>query len=187
MRRRRIGSIVATSKTCSSLPEVTDADEPQVRERPTARVVLLDPADRVLLMRGRLPGSAPGGGAWFTIGGGVEPGETPREAAAREIVEETGFREFVLGPLVWLRTGVLRIPDPALFLESYFIARCAGGEPTRAGWDVLEQTLIDDMRWWSHAEIAESHERIFPPGLSTLLPPLLAGALPPEPLQIPWD
>ena len=160
---------------------------PQVRDRPTARVVLLDPADRVLLMRGRLPGSAPGVGAWFTIGGGIEPGETAREAAAREILEETGFQDVELGPVVWLRTGVLHIPDPALFRESYFIARCSGGEPTRAGWDALERVLIDDMRWWSHPEILSSAERIFPPGLATLLPPLLAGACPLEPLQIPWD
>ena len=163
------------------------AEAPQVRERPTARVVLLDPADRLLLMRGRLPGAAPGAGAWFTIGGAIEPGETPREAAAREIVEETGFLNVELGPVVWLRTGILQIPNPALFRESYFIARCPGGEPTRAGWDALESALIDDIRWWSHAEIAGSRERIFPPGLSTLLPPLLAGVLPLEPLQIPWD
>ncbi len=166
---------------------MTGAEASEVRERPTARVVLLDPTDRVLLMRGRLPGSAPGAGAWFTIGGGIEPGETAREAAAREILEETGFKEFVLGPVVWLRTGVLRVPDPALFRESYFLARCSGGEPTRAGWDAMERALIDDVRWWSHTEIAASRERIFPPGLSTLLAPLLAGVLPPEPLQIPWD
>jgi 8-oxo-dGTP diphosphatase len=166
---------------------VTSVEAPQARERPTVRVVLLDPADRVLLMRGRLPGSAPGVGAWFTIGGGIEPGETPREAAVREIIEETGFQDVELGPVVWVRTGVLRIPDPALFRESYFIARCPGGEPTRDGWDALERSLIDDIRWWSQAEIAGSAERIFPPGLSTLLPPLLTGTLPPEPLQIPWD
>lgn len=147
----------------------------------------MDPAERVLLMRGRLPGSAPGIGAWFTIGGGVEAGETAREAAAREIIEETGFLDVELGPVVWLRTGVLRIPHEALFKEWYFLARCSGGEPIRAGWDAMERALIDDMRWWSHAEIAASRERMFPPGLSILLAPLLAGVVPPEPLQIPWD
>lgn len=138
-------------------------------------------------MRGRLPGSAPGVGAWFTIGGGIEPGETAREAATREIVEETGFQGVQLGSAVWLRTGVLRIPDPALFRETYFIARCLGGEPGRAGWDAMERSLIDDMRWWSYSEIVNSTERFFPPGLAKLLAPLLAGALPPTPLQIPWD
>ena len=185
MRMRRIGSTAAISKTCSSPPEVSDASP--IRERPTARVVLLDPADRLLLMRGRLPGSEPGRGAWFTVGGGIEPGETAREAAAREIVEETGFLNVELGPAVWQRTGVLQIPEPALFRETYFLARCPGGEPTRAGWDDIERALIEDLRWWSLAQIAATADHVFPPGLAHLLPPLLAGVLPAEPFEIPWD
>ena len=54
-------------------------------ERPTARVVLLDARDRLLLMKGRLPGAG-GEWAWFTVGGGVEPCETVLQAASREIV-----------------------------------------------------------------------------------------------------
>ena len=52
------------------------------RERPTARVLLLDPDDRILLMKGRLPSNPDAPGVWFTIGGGIEPGESLYEAAA---------------------------------------------------------------------------------------------------------
>lgn len=49
------------------------------------RAVLLD-ADRVLLVRHTyLPG-------WQFPGGGVEPGESAEASAAREIMEETGYR-----------------------------------------------------------------------------------------------
>jgi 8-oxo-dGTP pyrophosphatase MutT (NUDIX family) len=36
--------------------------------------------------------SPPQGSYWHTIAGGIEPGETPPEAAARELAEETGLR-----------------------------------------------------------------------------------------------
>src|SRR5215218_3729787 len=91
--------------------------------RPTARVVLLDRNDRILLMKGRLPGGAERTGAWFTVSGGVETGETFLEAAAREIREETGIVDFQLGPVIWVREGVLNIPDPVLMTEQYIVAR----------------------------------------------------------------
>jgi lipoyl(octanoyl) transferase len=41
----------------------------------------------VLLLR-RVPSD---GGYWHVVAGGIEPGESPREAAARELWEETGL------------------------------------------------------------------------------------------------
>lgn len=165
------------------LPSLPGSGPP---ERLTARVVLLDARDRILLMKGRLPSAPDRPGAWFTVGGGVEPGETPREAAAREIVEETGIAEFQLGPQLWVREGVMKMPEPTLFKESYFLARCEGGEPVRDGWNALERELIDDIRWWTHGELTTTEDRVFPPGLAKLLEDVLSGRLPPEPRRIPW-
>ena len=58
--------------------------------RRAARVLPFDAEDRVLLLYSRDP-ARPTEPYWCTIGGAVEPGETPAEAAAREMVEETGL------------------------------------------------------------------------------------------------
>jgi 8-oxo-dGTP diphosphatase len=155
-------------------------------ERPTARVLLFDPDNRILLMKGRLPAARERPGVWFTVGGGVEPGETYAEAAKREIIEESGIEDFILGPVVWLREGVMLMPTPTLFKEQYFVARCAGGEPVRKAWTEVEHDLIDDIRWWSLPELMTTADRVFPPGLVGRLPPLLAGRVPKEPERIPW-
>lgn len=160
-----------------------------MNRRLTARVLLFDPEGRLLLMKGRLPGVArsEGAGAWFTVGGGAEPGESVLQAAAREIREETGFSEFDLGPVVWRREGELMLSERPVWMdEHYVLARCAGGEPARHGWEDYEHDLIDDIRWWTQAELLETTERVFPLGLAELLHDILAGRLPDEPRRIPW-
>ena len=82
-----------------------------MRERLTARVLLFDPQDRILLVRGRANAAADAPSFWFTVGGGADPGETLEQAARREITEETGFTAVELGPTVWLRASVITRPD----------------------------------------------------------------------------
>ncbi len=157
-----------------------------MRERLTARVLLFDHQDRLLLMKGRLPGAPDAPGDWFTVGGGAEPGETEFQAAEREILEETGFTDVELGPVVWRREGPLALAggEMVLFKERYIVARCAGGEPSREGWDEQERALIDDIRWWTLEELKATEEVAHPVGLADLLGDILAGRLPEDPLDI---
>ncbi|MDX6467088.1 MAG: double-stranded uracil-DNA glycosylase [Gaiellaceae bacterium] len=63
------------------------------------RAVVLDPDDRILLVRFEdVMGSW-----WATPGGGVDEGESDAQALARELREEVGLADFELGPLVWTR------------------------------------------------------------------------------------
>src|SRR4051812_49765394 len=63
---------------------------PAVVPRRAARVLVLDGAGRVLMLHGFDP-AVPAVRYWFTVGGGLDDGETSVSAASRELYEETGL------------------------------------------------------------------------------------------------
>ena len=68
-------------------PDETPRNTPAIR-RQTARVLPVDDEGRVLLLHGWDP-HRPDEPFWFTIGGAADPGESMRDAGARELYEET--------------------------------------------------------------------------------------------------
>ena len=142
-----------------------------IRPRPTARVLLLDPDDRVLLMQARDVHDPSRPPFWFTVGGGVDEGESVLEAAHREIIEETGLRPTTVGPLLWYAEATIRGFDgePMLMQEHYVLARCEAGLLSREGWTEVERSFALDMRWWTLDEIIRSAETIYPIDLARRL------------------
>ncbi len=85
------------------------------------------PQARVLLVR-RIPER---GGFWQTITGRVEPGESPEQAAARELEEETGMRLPVRALNYRHAFALGEILPPMLVEETAFAARCPEGQDVR--------------------------------------------------------
>lgn len=142
--------------------------------RTSARVMLLDEQNRVLLLRGHDP-MIPEVAFWFTVGGGVEPGENLRDAAVREIYEETGQRvdpASLRGPL-WRRVAVFPFNGELIRSEElFFTLRSPGFHWRPADLTALERRTITDHRWCTADDIRAldaAGEAVYPYHLDELL------------------
>jgi 8-oxo-dGTP pyrophosphatase MutT (NUDIX family) len=151
--------------------------------RRAARIVVLDPENRILLLCARDP--ADGRTLWLTPGGGSEAGESPGETARRELREEVGVSGVDLGPLVWVRDATTSW-NGKLYraLESFFLCRVGPIEPTAREMDEAEAKVFVEHRWWTAEEIAASRDRFAPRRLALHLRDLLADGPPAEPIDV---
>ncbi len=156
-----------------------------LRIRDASRALLLDPDDRVLLVRFVFPS---GETRWALPGGGVEPGETLAATLCRELVEEVGLHDATIGPVVWVRTHVIPFVN-GLFdgqRDHIHLVRAAAFDPQPAlTWEQLNAEFVFELRWWTLAEIATSDDlRFVPADLAGHLAALLADGPPATPVDV---
>jgi 8-oxo-dGTP diphosphatase len=107
--------------------------------QPVVSMAIIAHEGAVLMIRRRM---AEGELLWAFPGGAVEEGETPEEAAVREVAEEVGLTveaEKVLGERVHPKTGRAM---------TYTACTVLGGEPA-----VLDEDEIAEVAWVKHGDI----------------------------------
>jgi 8-oxo-dGTP diphosphatase len=121
------------------------------REYPDAPLVgvgaIIIEQDRVLLVK---RGNPPLAGKWSIPGGVLEMGETLRQAAVREALEETGLT-VETGELLGVYDRILRDADERTryhYVLIDFLCRRIAGEPQAAG-DAAE------ARWFARGEVGQ--------------------------------
>jgi 8-oxo-dGTP pyrophosphatase MutT (NUDIX family) len=135
--------------------ETTTDPAPPLRTRAAARLLVLDP-----------------GTNWALPGGGIEPGETPEQAAIRELHEETGIIVDDVGASVGERSYKMRLPSGEVVAghETYFLVRIASAaDISRDGWTKLETEIIAEHRWWTVDDLRATSETVYPINLMTML------------------
>ena len=114
---------------------------------PTVAALCRDNSGRILLVRQK------DSGKWSTPGGAIEPGESPEQAAIREVREETGLDISVDG----LRTAVggpeyrtiYANGDELSFVALVYDATVTGGEPTP------DDEETSEVAWFAIEELDE--------------------------------
>ena len=157
--------------------------------RPSARVLVVGPGDTLLLLQFRRRGDHGDPHHWLTPGGGIGPGESVAEAAARELREETGIKVSPdeLGPVVAYSSGEWATRKAVFDAhDSYFLLRLDDMAIDTSGQEELERSLMMTHRWWALDELAATSERVIPPNAASLVRSLLVNGPPDEPIQLPW-
>jgi 8-oxo-dGTP diphosphatase len=171
---------------------MTGPDAHGLRIREAARAVVLDPAGRVLLVRFEFPT----GTRWALPGGGLEPGESHLDAVRRELAEEVGLVDAVIGAEIWRRLHIVAFIGGAFDgqRERIHLVRTAAFDPQpRLTWEQMHAEYVFELRWWSVGEISAARAEarrdgdrpLFAPGaLDEHLATLLSDGIPHAPIDV---
>jgi 8-oxo-dGTP diphosphatase len=163
---------------------VIDPNAPRIRS--AVRALIVDPDERVLLVRFEFPD----GTVWALPGGGVEPDEHPIDALQRELAEELGLVDAEISPHVWDRTQLIRFEHGSVGgpwdgqHDRCYLVRAAAFEPRpHLSWEQLRAERLHEIRWWTLADVHGHAGRFSPRRFPEYLTRLLRDGPPPAPID----
>jgi 8-oxo-dGTP pyrophosphatase MutT (NUDIX family) len=158
----------------------------ELRIRQAVRALLVTPDQHILLVRFEFPDAT----VWSLPGGGLDPGETYVDALHRELIEEVGLYDPVVGTHVWNREHLIAHLDGQWDGQRdryYVVETHERFEPRPAlSREQLRAEGLHELRWW-HLDDIESATTdgvwFSPRSLGSLLRSLVTDGAPAEPLD----
>jgi len=134
-----------------------------LRLRRSARVFLFDERGDVMLIRFHAQRTDGPYTCWVTQGGEVEPDESDRATAERELFEELGIRSELVGPVHEASGGEYEhLGEVVRNFDVFFAAQCERSEPKLTGVTADEIALMQEARWWPREALKSAAEPVFP-------------------------
>ena len=153
--------------------------------REAVRGLIIDSDRRVLLVRLQFPDGA----VWLLPGGGIEAGEAHHDALSRELAEEVGLNDPIIGPHVWTRTHVMPMFNSTWDGQrdfAYIVHTDYFDPQPLLSPDQLAAENVSAIRWWPLEELRDYDGDDFfaPIELADIVHQVIEAGVPPRPLQL---
>ncbi len=138
--------------------------------RKTARVLLRKPSGQLFLLLTHFDPEVGLPARWITPGGGIDGSETPKQAAVRELFEETGIvvSGDDLGEPIAELEGTWNWADGINshgYHDTFFELIVSDFVLDNSSWTDDERRDVLEYRWWTLAELKSTTEPVGPHGL----------------------
>lgn len=149
--------------------------------RKAARAILITPQSEVLLIRMAFPWREVH--LWILPGGGIEQGESAKDAVKREVYEETGATNIKFEGEAWHRESFVEAKNTHLD-QRYFLAFTEQFDPKPTDLSEQESDWIREYRWWSVEELESESIVVEPTKIAQEIKALIQHGVPANPIEI---